>query len=136
MAYFADTSYYVALLVDADETHQRVTELMPQIEARLITTAFVLLELSAYFAKPPQRGAWCTCVQQLRLDPDLTILPAEQALVDRGWEMYAAHRDKSWSLTDCISFIVMRERGVSDALTTDHHFEQAGFHALLKKDQH
>jgi uncharacterized protein len=42
-----------------------------------------------------------------------------------------SRRDKEWSLTDCISFVVMKERGLTEALTADHHFEQAGFKALL-----
>ena len=52
--------------------------------------------------------------------------------MDAGLALYANRTDKDWSLTDCISFVVMNERGITDALTGDHHFEQAGFAALLK----
>jgi len=50
-----------------------------------------------------------------------------------GLELYARRPDKSWSLTDCISFVVMTDRGLTEALTGDHHFEQAGFRALLRE---
>jgi len=52
--------------------------------------------------------------------------------MDRGLALYISRPDKDWSLTDCISFVVMKERGLTGALTADHHFEQAGFVALLK----
>lgn len=65
-------------------------------------------------------------------DEGVVLLPPDQILFDAGLELYASRSDKEWSLTDCISFVVMRERGITDALTGDHHFEQAGFVALLK----
>jgi uncharacterized protein len=54
-------------------------------------------------------------------------------LFSAGLELFRSRRDKEWSLTDCMSFVVMRERGITDALTNDHHFEQAGFRILLKE---
>jgi predicted nucleic acid-binding protein len=63
---------------------------------------------------------------------DVEIVPATMEWFERGMELYEGRPDKEWSLTDCISFAVMTERGVSDALTNDHHFEQAGFRILLK----
>ena len=59
------------------------------------------------------------------------IVPASQDVFEQGVELFENRLDKDWSLTDCISFIVMRERGLTEALTGDHHFEQAGFRALL-----
>jgi predicted nucleic acid-binding protein len=59
-------------------------------------------------------------------------VPASPELFQRGVELFRARPDKEWSLTDCISFVVMTEKGLSEALTGDRHFEQAGFHALLK----
>jgi hypothetical protein len=60
------------------------------------------------------------------------IIPAEPQLYEEGIALYRARPDKDWSLTDCISFVVMKARGITEALTGDHHFEQAGFVALLK----
>ena len=62
----------------------------------------------------------------------MKIIPATADLFDRGVQLYAERADKEWSLTDCISFVVMADEGLADALTGDHHFEQAGFKALLK----
>lgn len=61
----------------------------------------------------------------------MTIVAASPELMHRGIELYEARSDKDWSLTDCTSFIVMQDRGLTDALTGDHHFEQAGFRPLL-----
>ena len=68
---------------------------------------------------------------RLRAEPEAEVIPPEAALFDRGCELYATRSDKNWSLTDCISFVVMKERGLTDALTADRHFEQAGFKALF-----
>ena len=59
-------------------------------------------------------------------------MPASQGLWERGVALHAARQDKEWSLTDCLSFVVTQERGIREALTGDHHFEQAGFGVLLK----
>jgi uncharacterized protein len=71
-------------------------------------------------------------LELLRAQPDVEIVPSTSDLFRRGTELFAARPDKEWSLTDCISFVVMNERGINDALTNDHHFEQAGFRILLK----
>ena len=63
---------------------------------------------------------------------DFEVVPASAELFQRGVEFFCARPDKEWSLTDCISFVVMAEKGISEALTADRHFEQAGFKALLK----
>jgi hypothetical protein len=131
-SYFADTSYYVSLLDGHDAMHAEAQRLTPTLKGHIVTTAYVLLELSAYFARPPYRGVFLTFAEQLRQGRYVTIIPAEQTLFDRGWTLYASHRDKSWSLVDCISFVVMREQSIHEVLTTDHHYEQAGFRALLK----
>jgi len=69
---------------------------------------------------------------KMKINPTLTIIPADQALMDRGLTLFAARPDKDWSLTNCTSFVVMEELKFTDALTGDAHFEQAEFNALLK----
>lgn len=61
----------------------------------------------------------------------LQIVPVNQALFDQGWVLYKQRPDKDWSLTDCISFVVMMRDAIIQAFTSDHHFEQAGFIKLL-----
>jgi len=68
----------------------------------------------------------------LQNDPEVTIVPASADLWQRGVTLFAGRPDKDWSLTDCISFVVMQERGLTAALTADRHFEHAGFVALLR----
>ena len=65
-------------------------------------------------------------------DPYTEVVPETTDLFKEGLKLYSSRPDKGWSLTDCLSFVVMKERGILDALTSDHHFNQAGFHALLR----
>ena len=69
---------------------------------------------------------------RLLSDPSVTVIPASEGLFNRGRELFRSRPDKDWSLTDCISFVIMQDHGLRDALTGDHHFEQAGFVALLR----
>jgi predicted nucleic acid-binding protein len=69
--------------------------------------------------------------RHIQLSPAIRVVPASRALLEEGISLYSSRPDKDWSLTDCISFVVMRDEGIIQALTGDHHFEQAGFKALL-----
>ena len=70
--------------------------------------------------------------RDLQQQEKLTIIPASRELLDEGLNLYEDRPDKEWSLTDCISFVVMQREGLTEALTGDKHFEQAGFVSLLK----
>ncbi|MBV8265691.1 MAG: hypothetical protein JO252_05020, partial [Planctomycetaceae bacterium] len=83
-------------------------------------------------ADPANRGGFSELLQLLRADPNVVIVPPSLELFEQGIDLYARRPDKAWSLTDCISFVVMTEQRLAEALTGDHHFEQAGFQALLK----
>jgi predicted nucleic acid-binding protein len=132
MSRFADTYYYLAVLNPRDATHQRAITMSRQLRGPVVTTEFILLELADGMARPPARQALVRLCNALRADPLVEIVPASNILLDRGLALYAARPDKEWSLTDCISFVVMQDRGIAEALTGDHHFEQTGFVALLK----
>lgn len=97
-----------------------------------MTTAWVVTELADGLCKAGTRPIFVRLLALLQTDTQVTIVPADQGLMDRGLALYVSRPDKDWSLTDCISFVVMQERSITDALTADHHFEQAGFVALLK----
>jgi predicted nucleic acid-binding protein len=92
----------------------------------------VLTELGDGMVAPNVRSAFVGTVEQQRNDADVTIVPFSADLRDAGLQLFAARLDKHWSLTDGVSFVVMQREGITDALTGDHHFEQAGFRALLK----
>ncbi|MCH7871705.1 MAG: type II toxin-antitoxin system VapC family toxin [Planctomycetes bacterium] len=130
--YFADSFYYLALLNPRDEAHRRAAEFTREIERPVVTTAWILTEVGDALAAPQQRPAFVDLVDDLRVDPEVEIVPPTADLFHRGIVLFRDRPDKHWSLTDCISFVVMRERGLTDALTGDHHFEQGGFRALLK----
>jgi predicted nucleic acid-binding protein len=97
------------------------------------TTEFILLELGNACARATDHADFLALVAGLRASPRATIVPLGSQLLDQGMQLMGERQDKDWSLTDCISFIVMKERGIHDALTTDKHFEQAGFTTLLKQ---
>jgi predicted nucleic acid-binding protein len=129
---FADTFYFIALLSPSDAAYERTRLITAGQTPRLVTTAWVLLELANTLSKRGTRAGFVNTFDAVRSNPMAVILGPEQRLYDKGVEPYRARADKDWSLTDCISFVVMDERNIRDALTGDHHFEQAGFRALLK----
>lgn len=128
---FADNFYFLALLNQRDEAHQRAVEAAAVIE-RMVTTEWVLTELADGLAPSRRRQMFVETRRQLLADADVQVVPFDPNLYEEGVQLYAARPDKEWSLTDCISFVVMRREGITDALTGDRHFEQAGFIALLK----
>ncbi|MCK4659123.1 MAG: type II toxin-antitoxin system VapC family toxin [Phycisphaerae bacterium] len=131
-ACFADTYFYLALLNPKDDAYEAVLRLNRELTMPMVTTAWILTEVGDALAAPAHRPIFLELLSVLQGDPEVVIVPPCQELFDRGVEFFGHRLDQRWSLTDCISFVVMEERGIHDALTGDHHFEQAGFHALLK----
>lgn len=128
---FADASYYVALLSPRDQHHQDAVRISGQMRQPVVVTDFVLIELANALAPVESRARAIQLWAHLQNDPSTTIVQASPTLIAEGLELYANRPDKDWSLTDCISFVVMQERELKEALTADHHFEQAGFIPLL-----
>ena len=131
-ACFADTYFFLAFLFEDDEDHRRALDVVGKISGRIYTTPFVLTEVADAMASPGRRQLFRPFLEFLRSNLLVTITPLDQTTFDRGTVLFDQRPDKSWSLTDCISFVVMQDHGVRDALTADHHFEQAGFNTLLK----
>lgn len=129
---FADTSFYGALLNPRDAWHAAAVDLSRSVQQRVVLTEFVLLELGNALSPVASRRLFTNFVRHLRADRRVTIVPISKALFDRGYALYSRRADKSWSLTDCISFVVMETRRIEEALTADHHFAQACFTVLLK----
>ena len=129
---FADTSYYGALLNPMDELHGRALSWSQEHADPVVLTDFIVLELGNALCRAGSRGRLVEFIRFLRTDPGTTVVPLSKELLDAGWELYSARLDKDWSLTDCISFEVMRKLGLTEALTADRHFEQAGFKVLLR----
>jgi predicted nucleic acid-binding protein len=115
-----------------DEYHKLAYDYMADSAARFVTTWWVLAEMGNYLAKGRNRKLFAPVVALLRTERNWTIESVAQEQLDRGIDLYRRRPDKAWSVTDCVSFVLMKQRRLADALTADHHFEQAGFRALLK----
>jgi hypothetical protein len=131
-AVFADTSFFLASLNPDDQLHERAISVSREVMALRLTTGFVLLEVGNAMSRAALRSRFVEFYTWLGQHPGVRIVPVSEDLFHRGYELYAAREDKDWSLTDCISFIVMREEELQAALTHDQHFEQAGYKALLR----
>ena len=130
-ARFADAQYYIALLNPDDLYHASAKAITAGFRGTVITTEWVLAEVGNAISQPRHRRSFVQLGSVLRSKRNVAIVPATSDQFQRGLRLYADRVDKSWSLVDCISFVVMDENGVREALTADHHFEQAGFVALL-----
>jgi uncharacterized protein len=128
---FADTYFFLAILNRADPTHERAVALSRQIRSVRVTTDWIITELADGLAKVGHRERFMDLYRHIQLSPAIRVVPASRALLEEGISLYGARPDKEWSLTDCISFVVMRDEGIRHALTGDHHFEQAGIKILL-----
>jgi predicted nucleic acid-binding protein len=133
---YLDTAYAIALSSPGDEHHRKALLLADQLETdgtQLITTRAVLLEIGNALSRQRYRRAGVALLDSLEQDLNIEIIPLTEDLYERGLELYKQRPDKEWGITDCISFVVMQERSLQEALTTDEHFEQAGFRALLRE---
>jgi predicted nucleic acid-binding protein len=133
-AVFLDSSFVIALLNRSDPHHEKAKSLAADLaknrRPRLTTTA-VLLELGDGFAR---KGKWDLIAPFLfaaEKDPLPEIVSVDFATISGATLFRNGRPDKDWGLTDCISFIIMENRQLDEALTADHHFQQAGFRALL-----
>jgi uncharacterized protein len=133
---FADTDYWVAILNPREQLHAKAKSASVSFaKARLVTSEMVLAELLAFYSVKGERlrdGA-VMLVETMRQRPKVTIVPQTSSQFQEALALYKQFRDKEWSLTDCASILIMREESITDALSNDQHFEQAGFHALLRE---
>ncbi len=134
---FADTSGWANYFVRTEPFHQTAKQLMQQWyrdRTRVITTNYVLSELIALFISPLKipRQQQIQAIETIKAVEWIEIIHIDPKLDDQAWQFLKERDDKMWSLVDCSSFVVMKERQISQGLTTDHHFEQAGFVRILK----
>jgi uncharacterized protein len=129
---FIDTLFVVALLNQRDQYHQRAEELASEDDGHLfLTTDAVLLEIGNALARNYKAQA-IEVIEHFLSSADVEVIRSTPALFEEAFALYKTHQDKEWGLVDCISFIVMRQAGVEEALTFDQHFVQAGFRALMR----
>jgi len=129
-----DTGYLLALVQPRDSLHLRAKSWAKSIREPLIVTEYVICETVDSLSLPIDRPKATALVNMLRASTFVEWMPASSQLFDQGFALHAQRPDKAWSLTDCISFVVMQSRGIRRALAHDHHFEQSGVEALLRRD--
>jgi uncharacterized protein len=127
------TVYFLALLNPDDQLHQAAVAFSRNARQPLVTTEWILTEVGDALAQPVNRPRFGQLLTILSRSATTEVVHADSTWFKRGCELFLARPDKEWSLTDCISFLVMEDRGLSDALTHDHHFKQVGFEVLLKE---
>ena len=132
---FLDTSFAIALSSVTDQNHLRAVKLANQIEVnrnRLVTTQAILLEIGNALSKQRHRAAAIQLLESLETDSSVEVVSLTNSLYRSAFNLFKQREDKEWGLVDCTSFIVMQDQGITDALTADTHFQQAGFRALLR----
>ena len=128
---FADSFSFYAWINEGDAVHDKALEFSERTDLFLITTEWALCEVADGMARPPFREGVSDFFKNLWDDPYTRVLQSDPELFRAGLQVYSERNDKTWSLTDCISFVVMKRMGITEALTGDKHFVQAGFRALL-----
>ncbi len=129
---FVDTLYMIAVVNQRDQYHEQALELLElYADQPLLTTDAVLLEVGNALARGHKAEA-VRLMEGAFISEDLQVVRLAPELFDKAFDLYRPHQDKEWGLVDCVSFVVMREAGVTDALTFDRHFAQAGFRPLLR----
>lgn len=129
---FVDTSFVVAFVNKNDQHHRLALDLSKRFTGRrLVTTDAILLEIGNALSRNFKRECIETLEDFLTSD-DVRVIHVHPELFRRAFDLYKSHSDKLWGLIDCVSFVVMKELGIADALSADRHFEQAGFRALMR----
>jgi predicted nucleic acid-binding protein len=132
--FFVDTFYWVALSNPRDQWHTRVLSFDEALdEYRLYTTDEVLTEFLTFYSEGAShiRRRAALFARDILAHPFIVVLPQTRISFLEGLSLYESRLDKEYSLTDCISMQVMRQEGLTDVLTNDHHFMQEGFHILF-----
>ncbi|MEM8858312.1 MAG: type II toxin-antitoxin system VapC family toxin [Chloroflexota bacterium] len=131
---FLDASYAIALSSPNDKYHEAAVLLAHKLQenqTKLITTRAILLEIENALSKQKFRSAAVQLLIAIEADPNIEIIELDAQLYLNALKLFRERPDKGWGLTDCTSFVVMDKYGLQNALTADHHFEQAGFTKLL-----
>lgn len=132
---FLDTMGLIAYINSRDPFHQRARQIYHALKVKRVTTDAVLVEVGALLRSPERRPLALQLKQSIDAACQsgmVEVVHADEALLEKAWALYSQRLDKAYSVVDCLSFIVMRDRGITEAFTYDHHFEQEGFVRLLR----
>lgn len=131
--FFLHTGYLIALEVADDQHHESALKHWQTLIIslpRLVTTSYVFNEVTTFFNSRHRHSKAVEIGMRLLSSPSIQMIYVDEVLFNRGWRYFQKHSDKSFSLTDCVSFVVMEEFNIRTALTFDKHFVQAGFDKL------
>ena len=129
---FVDTSFVVALVNKNDQYHSLALDLAERFTGqRLVTTAAFLLEIGNALSRNFKRAS-VEIIEHFLTSDDVKVIHLHPSLFRKAFDLYKSHSDKLWGLIDCVSFVVMKELAITDALSADKHFEQAGFKVLIR----
>ena len=134
---FADTSGWGNLIDSTQKYHKLAANIYrsaPNRVFKIITTNYIITELVALMSSPLriQHSMIVEFINSMKNSPHVELVHIDPILDEKAWKLLSNRSDKGWSLVDCSSFVVMEQLGIKESLTTDHHFEQAGFIRLLK----
>ncbi len=131
---FLDASYCIALSSPKDKYHKNAILLSNYLEennVKIVTTRAVIMEIINALSKIKYRQACIDLIISIEADQTIEIIPITEDLFSQAFSLFQKRIDKEWGITDCLSFVVMKGNSITDALTADIHFKQAGFNALL-----
>ena len=130
-----DTGYFLALAMPGDALHRRAVMWANAVLGPFLVTEYVLWETMNALSTPRDRAKGHLILSQIEASPrSYELVHASRDLFLAGVNLHRERPDKHWSLTDCISFHIMNQKGILSALAFDQHFEQVGFQALLRRD--
>lgn len=128
--YFVDTSFIIALEI-VNEQHHKIARSfwlnLSKKNTQLITTSYIFDETVTFFNSRQLHSKAVEIGQSLLYSRLIDFIHVDQVLFEQAWLVFQKYNDKSYSLTDCISFVVMQQRQITQVLTFDRHFAQAGF---------
>jgi predicted nucleic acid-binding protein len=131
---YVDASGWIALVNERDSLHNQATQIYQnrlEQRHRLLTSSVVLLEMGNWLSPVPLRRLAIDLLDRIERSALIEVVHLTPELHARGWDLYRRRSDKDWGVIDCISFVIMLEHQITEALTGDHHFQQAGFTILL-----
>jgi uncharacterized protein len=131
---FLDTNGWLALLNSSDALHEAATAVWSDLiqgGATIVLTDWIVAETGNGLARTKARQRFPRAVELIRKSPRARLIPVTNSLLRAALDLYAKRSDKDWGLVDCASILVMQESGITEAVTNDRHFAQAGFKCLL-----
>jgi hypothetical protein len=132
---FVDTAAWLALINKSDALHEKAKRIRNKLvkeRRQFLLTDYIVVEIANALSRVPFRQTAVQMISLIQSSANTMVVRVDKEVFGEAWRLYSERLDKEWSFTDCTSFIVMNRMGLTDAFTSDHHFEQAGFNILLK----